>query len=488
MVGRGDPTAPQEEFVPQFDLDGNQTLIKTSTGIWSVTYNGENRPILWTCIQSDNQAITNNQTILMTYDRMGRRVTKNAQRFVYDGYLQIANFEHQTSNIKLQTFIWDPTAPVATRPLAWNFSTFQPFNLSTFYYTHDGIKNVSELVLFQQANGIAAHYEYAPFGAVTASTCNTSVTSIDARTLNPFRFSSEYADDTLGLVYYNYRHYDSAFGRWQSRDVIEEFGELNLLGFIGNNVSGFDFLGLDRMITQGLASPPQGIKLALLAEILYINEKLGKCYAVYIRDLEYSSLNEINSLASQEHTTVMIMAHGGFSVPHTLLDSGDARIGKDGFYYSKTGIEPILYYALNNGKTRIPVSELKVPANNLFGCYISPAVRRHWEPDTKEFSWKVDAFGSNGMEGNFLKRLRELTPDKKCCKHKQTIYLFEGELSNVILTDEELRQSSTRRLQWEWENYIEAIKSEFCKIEDARRKERNVICDANKHESILMTR
>lgn len=34
-------------FVPTYDADGNQTLIKTKTGIWSVTYNGENRPVLW---------------------------------------------------------------------------------------------------------------------------------------------------------------------------------------------------------------------------------------------------------------------------------------------------------------------------------------------------------------------------------------------------------------------------------------------------------
>jgi len=46
-VGRGAPTAPEEEFVPQFDDDGNQTLVKTSTGIWSVDYNGENRPNQW---------------------------------------------------------------------------------------------------------------------------------------------------------------------------------------------------------------------------------------------------------------------------------------------------------------------------------------------------------------------------------------------------------------------------------------------------------
>ena len=35
-------------FFPLFDDDGNQTLIQTSTGIWSVQYNGENRPVLWT--------------------------------------------------------------------------------------------------------------------------------------------------------------------------------------------------------------------------------------------------------------------------------------------------------------------------------------------------------------------------------------------------------------------------------------------------------
>ena len=43
-----DSASMREEFVPQFDDDGNQTLIQTSTGIWSVQYNGENRPVLWT--------------------------------------------------------------------------------------------------------------------------------------------------------------------------------------------------------------------------------------------------------------------------------------------------------------------------------------------------------------------------------------------------------------------------------------------------------
>ena len=80
-------------FQPVYDDDGNQTLIKTTTGVWQVQYNGENRPVHW------SNGATN---IVMSFDRMGRRVVKNALRFVYDGYLQIANFEHSTSNIELK--------------------------------------------------------------------------------------------------------------------------------------------------------------------------------------------------------------------------------------------------------------------------------------------------------------------------------------------------------------------------------------------------
>ena len=231
MVGRGVHAAPQEEFIPQFDDDGNQTLILTATGIWLVTYNGENRPVLWSRVQTNN---TNNQTILsMSYDRQGRRVTKNNLRFVYDGYQQIAD---NSGN----AFIWDPTEPVATRPLAWNCSTFQPFSFSTSFYVHDGNKNVSEIVAFDCSPTV--HYEYAPFGAV-------SVQSGTFAALNPWRFSGEYADDDTATVYYNYRHYESVAGRWLRRDPEDERGGLNLY-YICNCVNQTDVLGKNRYITQ----------------------------------------------------------------------------------------------------------------------------------------------------------------------------------------------------------------------------------------------
>ena len=217
-----------DDFAPQFDDDGNQTLVKTSTGVWQVAYNGENRPVYW------SNGVTN---IVMAFDCMGRRVVKDDLRFVYDGYLQIANFELKTPNSKLQTFVWDPTELVATRPLVWQHGD------SVLYYTHDGNKNVSEIVA--ENGDIVAHYEYSPFGMVMVTCSSATATAYDFCVYNPFGYSSEYNDDKIGLVYYNYRHYNSLVGNWCTKDPIEERGGINIYGFIGNNTfSQIDNLGL----------------------------------------------------------------------------------------------------------------------------------------------------------------------------------------------------------------------------------------------------
>ena len=83
------------------------------------------------------------------------------------------------------------------------------------------------------SNGIGAHYDYAPFGAIVR-TDSASSASFDIVSLNPFRFSSEYYDSELDLVYYNFRHYSPSLGRFLSRDPIEEQGGLNLYAFVRN--------------------------------------------------------------------------------------------------------------------------------------------------------------------------------------------------------------------------------------------------------------
>ena len=235
------------EFIPQFDDDGNQTLIQTKTGIWQVQYNGENRPVVWQCVSTNsltpNSSTPNSATpplISMSYDRMGRRVTKNDQRFVYDGYLQIAD---NGGNV----YIWDPTELVATRPLVFCQSNTQPL-----FYTHDGNKNVSEI--FSGNSTVMAHYAYAPFGV--------DLIKYDTFVANPFRFSSEYIDDVGGVIYYNFRHYNYDCGRWIIRDPLtmklkrrkpltckrsRQFYDIPIqdVCFVGNNpILNADYLGL----------------------------------------------------------------------------------------------------------------------------------------------------------------------------------------------------------------------------------------------------
>jgi hypothetical protein len=220
-----------DDFTPQFDDDGNQTLMQTSTGVWQVQYNGENRPILWS---------NDNEVFMMSYDRMGGRVTKNDQRFVYDGYLQIADNQGDL-------YIWDPTEKVATRPLVWIGDA------SVMYYTHDGNKNVSEVVAAEDK--VEAHYEYAPFGAVIVLHGASAM-------LNPWRFSSEYADIESSTVYYNYRHYAAIDGLWLSRKPAYEIflsrggvRFLDLLCHIGTE--GFESLsGIERCHYVYLSNSP----------------------------------------------------------------------------------------------------------------------------------------------------------------------------------------------------------------------------------------
>ena len=216
-------------FEPQFDVDGNQTLIKTDTGIWSAVYNAENRPVIFTNEATDT-------VVTCAYDSMGRRsykkVTTNGtvtlhQRYIYRGYLQIACIDlTRTHHPCLWLLTWDPTQSIATRPLAIQKD-------GTWYtYGMDYSKNACEI--FYSNGYIATNYVYSPFGEVTAS----------GSIFQPIQWSSEVYDHELGLVYYNYRHYNPAIGRWISRDFASTEHEKSLYTYIGNRCDLYDVLGL----------------------------------------------------------------------------------------------------------------------------------------------------------------------------------------------------------------------------------------------------
>ena len=180
-----------EAFTPQYDADGNQTLVKTSTGIWEVTYNAENRPVKF---ESEDRGTT----VECAYNSMGRSFEKKVTvggttgfhaHYLYRDYLQVAECDltGETPEV-VRSYIWDPSEPEATRVL------------SMTRWEANGTQEKEHLYCMH---------------------------------------------DELGLVYYNYRHLNPLDGRWISRDPIEEEGGWNLFAFAGNKIfNQSDILGL----------------------------------------------------------------------------------------------------------------------------------------------------------------------------------------------------------------------------------------------------
>ena len=104
-----------------YAFDGNATLIQTSAGTWSITYNGANRPVRFRNEETDT-------TVDCGYDSQGRRYFKKVtvagtvtlhHRYIYRGYLQIACVDCTRSGHPALWFVtWDPSQATATRPLA----------------------------------------------------------------------------------------------------------------------------------------------------------------------------------------------------------------------------------------------------------------------------------------------------------------------------------------------------------------------------------
>ena len=85
---------------------------------------------------------------------------------------------------------------------------------------------------------VDTEFEYGPFGELIRATGAK-------KDVFNFRFSTKYEDAENGLLYYGYRYYSAATGRWLNRDPLGEIGELNLYGMVGNNpISRWDYLGM----------------------------------------------------------------------------------------------------------------------------------------------------------------------------------------------------------------------------------------------------
>ena len=101
------------------------------------------------------------------------------------------------------------------------------------FIAYDGNGNITALINAADKS-LAARYEYSPYGELLRET------GLLAHQ-NPFRFSTKYWDDESGLVYYNFRFYSPALGKWIGRDPTTDQIYLNLYLFCHNNpINRFD--------------------------------------------------------------------------------------------------------------------------------------------------------------------------------------------------------------------------------------------------------
>jgi RHS repeat-associated protein len=243
------------EFLPRspevfgYDADGNLT----NDGRWVYTWDGENRLVEMQTL-ADLPSSVPCQKLSFAYDFQSRRVSKVVSnwngsawseisnlRFVYDGWNLLVELDK--TNVPVRSYTWgldlsgsEQGAGGVGGLLA--VTHYQP-SLITHLVAHDGNGNVTAL-LNENDGSFAAEYKYSPFGEILRA---TGV----AASLNPFRFSTKYTDETR-FLYYGYRYYSPTTGRWLSRDPIEERGGLNPYEFVQDNPIAFsDSLGLAQM-------------------------------------------------------------------------------------------------------------------------------------------------------------------------------------------------------------------------------------------------
>ena len=234
-----------------YDFDGNVL----SDGRFNYTWDGENRLIKIESLSSAPAA--DKKQINFIYDAQSRRVSKksytwsgtawvlaDSRRFLYDQFNLLA--EINDTGTVLNSYAWGTDLSGSLYGAGGVGGLLLTANLSTVEsLAYDANGNI--LAYVSNTGAVTSQFEYGPFGELIRSSgtppCN-------------FGFSTKYRDGETGLNYYGYRYYNANLGRWINRDPAEEFGGLNLNGFIGNNgINRWDFLGL---LSLSYTPPPDG--------------------------------------------------------------------------------------------------------------------------------------------------------------------------------------------------------------------------------------
>ncbi|MDD5708074.1 MAG: RHS repeat-associated core domain-containing protein [Kiritimatiellae bacterium] len=234
---------------PLHDLNGNLT----NDGFRAYTWDIENRLLSVTPLDPTNGALS----CSFAYDHLSRRTRKTVSIwdssssqyqvsshhiFFYDGWNLISEVRSQASEVSTNLYTWGLDLSGTLQGaggigglLAISTRNEEPGTKNLFpCYDHNG--NVEKLT--DAAGAVVAQYVYSPFGETLSATGPAALA-------NPFRFSTRYSDEEMGLVYYIFRYYSPEMGRWLSREPAGEAFGPGLYTQVGNNpLTRIDVLGL----------------------------------------------------------------------------------------------------------------------------------------------------------------------------------------------------------------------------------------------------
>ena len=257
FTNQGGLLVPASSQVLTYDADGNLS----SDSIWTYQWDAENRLISMTMTTNvANIVATNRLKLDFAYDFMGRRIQKivsvwnsttlnyqpsTTNRFIYDGWNLLAIINPQSSI--LQSFMWGQDLSGRLQGVGGVGGLLMATISGTnCFAAYDGNGNIMALINAMDKS-LAARYEYSPYGELLRAT------GLLARQ-NPFRFSTKYWDDESALIYYGYRYYSPAVGKWIGRDPSGEKGGIHLYQFVQNSpIHMFDPNGRDPTSLQTLA-------------------------------------------------------------------------------------------------------------------------------------------------------------------------------------------------------------------------------------------
>jgi RHS repeat-associated protein len=208
----------------EYDAAGNLTRGVTPRGEpWTATYDGEQRLASLTYTDGSTGKVVSTSYQYSGTGLLGRVVRREGTQVVEDVRLVrrglLAAQERDQNNRTVREYLWG-------RGMGGGIGGLLSvrYSGSDYDYVYDGRGNVSAVLDGQGRKQV--EYAYDVYGVRTGTRGTFD---------QPYQFSTKRYDARTGLVYFGYRFYVPALGRWLTPDPIGAAGGLNLYEYVGGN-------------------------------------------------------------------------------------------------------------------------------------------------------------------------------------------------------------------------------------------------------------